>query len=101
MHGRPDGMAFCKRGVAWPEDSTVVEKYKYKERWHSQRIVPWPSGLVEKYDFNPRQKNPCYEQSQHSLAATGAPFLVMFTNFAPERIFYYTRTDLCILGSCL
>ena len=56
MHGRPDGMAFCKRGVAWPEDSTVVEKYKYKERWHSQRIVPWPSGLVEKYDFNPRQK---------------------------------------------
>ena len=24
MHGRPDGMAFCKRGVAWPEDDSAL-----------------------------------------------------------------------------
>ena len=92
---------FAKEGWHGQRIALWLKSIKYKERWHSQRIVPWPSELVEKYDFNPRQKNPCYEQSQHSLAATGAPFLVMFTNFALESVFYYTRTDLCVLGSCL
>ena len=43
MHGRPDGMAFCKRGVAWPEE----------------RIVPWQ---LKRVAFSPQIQNVCFLQ---------------------------------------